>query len=160
MANPLHRLLTYLANELIVERLSNNRLFQQFVVKSNAKFKEGTTKIKAKAEDWTSPTSSPSAQQMHARLHNTTSSLGSFGTAFFKPASLTATVFLLRSVHLFFPCALLFPSALICCSFPSTSILSLYYKKYFTIIKLPQIFLTCWTCSRKFLGQKNWALRC
>jgi hypothetical protein len=84
MANPLHRLLTYLANELIVERLSNNRLFQQFVVKSNAKFKEGTTKIKAKAEDWTSPTSSPSAQQMHARLHNTTSSLGSFGTAFFE----------------------------------------------------------------------------
>merc|ERR1712093_767104 len=80
MANPLHRLLTYLANELIVERLSNNRLFQQFVVKSNAKFKEGTSKIK----DWTSPTSSPSAQQMHARLHNTTSSLGSFGMAFFE----------------------------------------------------------------------------
>jgi HPt (histidine-containing phosphotransfer) domain-containing protein len=82
MSNFIHRILTYVANEFIVERLSNSRLFQQFVVKSNAKFKEGTSKIKAKAEDWTSPTSSASAQQMHARLHNTKSSLGSFGSTF------------------------------------------------------------------------------
>src|SRR5690606_6209441 len=47
----------------------------------------------------------------------------SFGATLFKPASLTVTVFLLRSVHLFFPCALLFPSALRPCSIAATSIL-------------------------------------
>jgi hypothetical protein len=83
-SNLLHRILTYVANEFIVEKLSNNRLFQQFVVRSNAKFKEGTSKIKAKAEDWTSPTSSPTAQQFHARLHSTKSGVSSFGSAFFE----------------------------------------------------------------------------
>lgn len=80
MNNLIHRILTYVANELIVEKLSNNRFFQRFVVLSNAKFKESTTRLRAKADDWTTP--SPASQHLRARLHRSRSTLGTFGSTF------------------------------------------------------------------------------
>ncbi len=76
----MNRLLTYIANEFIVEKLSNSRVFQNFVVKSNTRIKKGIDSTKAKMQDLGTD---PRIHNLNSSLNSTQSTVATFASAFF-----------------------------------------------------------------------------